>query len=116
MALERKIAVDPRFREAVALHRQGRLAEAANLYSQILKVQRDHFDALHYLGIVKAQQGSNNEAKKLIGAALRIRPNSAKALSSWQTCSWPASTMRRRLSCSFSVTGTPASPVRAMKH
>ncbi len=67
---------------AVASHQQGRLPDAERLYLQILASQPDHFDALHLLGIVKAQQGNNKEAEKRIKSALRKRPNSPEALSS----------------------------------
>jgi predicted O-linked N-acetylglucosamine transferase (SPINDLY family) len=68
--------------QAVALHRQGRLAEAEAFYVRFLDRQPDHFDALHNLGIVKAQQQKHAEAERSISAALRIRPQSSEALSS----------------------------------
>ena len=71
------------FQEAVALHRQGRLTDAENLYVRIVEAQPDHFDALHHLGIAKAQRGDNQQAEKLIATALRLRPNSAEALASF---------------------------------
>jgi predicted O-linked N-acetylglucosamine transferase (SPINDLY family) len=70
------------FRRAIAHHQQSQLGAAEDLYLQVLKAQPDHFDALHYLGIVKAQQGNNAEAEKRIRAALRMRPNSPDVLSS----------------------------------
>ena len=38
---------------AVSLHRQGDLARAEKIYARILKARRDHFDALHLLGLLK---------------------------------------------------------------
>jgi tetratricopeptide (TPR) repeat protein len=70
------------FRQAAALHRQGRMTEAEALYARIVEVQPDHFDALHNLGILKAQQRNNPEAERFISAALRLRPQSPEALSS----------------------------------
>jgi len=35
--------------QALALHQQGRLADAEPLYAAILAVRPDHFDALHML-------------------------------------------------------------------
>ena len=67
--------------QAVILHQQGRLAEAEPLYRAVLNLQPDHFDALHFLGVVKLQQSSYDEAAVLISRALRTRPNSPDALS-----------------------------------
>jgi predicted O-linked N-acetylglucosamine transferase (SPINDLY family) len=72
-----------RFQEAVALHRQGRLGDAEAIYSQIVATQPDHFDALHHLGIAKAQRGEHQAAEKYIVAALRLQPNSPEALVSF---------------------------------
>ena len=65
--------------EAVALHRQGRLAEAEKLYARILKAFPDQFDALHLSGLAKLQGGKAGEALRLITAALKIAPQSADA-------------------------------------
>jgi hypothetical protein len=43
--------------EALALHQQGRLDEAEKLYTRVLKARRDHFDALHLLGVLNRQRG-----------------------------------------------------------
>jgi hypothetical protein len=67
--------------EALALHRQGRFNEAEKLYTRVLKAQRDHFDALHLLGVLNQQRGKAGEAYRLIGAALKVDPRSADALS-----------------------------------
>ena len=74
-------AVPPSIEEAVALHRQGRLDEAEKLYNRILKLRRDHFDALHLLGMLNHQRGKAGEAQRLIAAALRVNPRSPEALS-----------------------------------
>lgn len=68
---------------AMALHQNGHLDEAAQLYSQVLRTQSDHFDALHMLGVVRHQQGRNGEALELIGAARKARPGSTWALSNY---------------------------------
>ena len=58
--------------EALSLHQQGRLREAEKLYARTLKAAPDHFDALHLLGLVKAQSGQMGEAYRLMAAALKI--------------------------------------------
>jgi tetratricopeptide (TPR) repeat protein len=67
--------------QAVALHRQGDLAGAEKIYTRILKARRDHFDALHLLGLLKHQTGKAGEAYRLISAALAVNPRSADARS-----------------------------------
>jgi tetratricopeptide (TPR) repeat protein len=68
-------------REALALHRQGRLDHAEKLYARVLKAQRDNFDALHLLGMLNHQRGKAGEAYRLITAALKVQPRSPDALS-----------------------------------
>jgi protein O-GlcNAc transferase len=65
--------------EAADFHQQGRLREAERLYQTVLQAQPDHFDALHFLGILRAQQGNAKDAVKLIGLALEKNPRSAEA-------------------------------------
>ena len=67
--------------DAVQLHRQGRLREAEKLYARILKAAPDNFDALHLLGLVKAQSKQMGEAYRLMSAALRINPQAGDAWS-----------------------------------
>jgi hypothetical protein len=65
--------------QAVALHRQGRLAHARALYEKILKQQPTHFDALHLLGVVAAQTNNPARALALIGKAIEVNPRNADA-------------------------------------
>ena len=67
--------------QAVALHRQGDLARAEKIYTRILKARRDHFDALHLLGLLKHQSGKAGDGHRLISAALAVNPRSADARS-----------------------------------
>ncbi len=66
--------------EAVALHQQGRLAEAEKIYARVLKQQPNNFDALHLLGMLNLQRGKAAEACRLIKAALKIAPRAVPAL------------------------------------
>lgn len=67
-------------RDAIALHRAGRLAEAEPLYCEVLAAAPDNFDAQHLLGVLAHQQGRHAEAVALIGAALTQRPDEPVAL------------------------------------
>src|SRR3974390_1707925 len=68
---------------AIALHERGQLAEAEQIYQNILKAVPNHFDAQHLLGVLKHQQGRSAEALELISAALKKKPNEAVALSDY---------------------------------
>src|ERR1700691_4164635 len=65
---------------AVALHEAGRLAEAENVYKQVLDIQPDQFDSLHHLGIILFQRGDPAAAVEQIDRALKRNPNDAAAL------------------------------------
>lgn len=67
---------------ALQLHRAGALAEAEQLYLQILLAQPDHGDVLHLLGVLAYQTGRLDEAADRIGKALAVRPAFPEALGS----------------------------------
>jgi tetratricopeptide (TPR) repeat protein len=69
--------------EAVTLHRQGKLREAEKLYARVLKAAPTNFDALHLLGLVKAQSGQTGEAFRLMSAALKVNGQSPDAWSNF---------------------------------
>ena len=69
------------FRQALAHHQAGRLAEAENGYTQILKAHPGHFDSLHLLGVIFHQRGNHLEAVRQIDAALKINPKNSSAYS-----------------------------------
>ena len=48
-------------------HSAGDLQTAERLYRQVLAQQPGNFDALHLLGVARAQQGQYDEARRLIG-------------------------------------------------
>ena len=62
------------FAAALALHQQGKLAEAERLYREILREQPGHADALHLLGVVALQAGQPQTAVDLIGQSLETLP------------------------------------------
>jgi protein O-GlcNAc transferase len=59
-----------KLQRALALHRAGRLTEAAKLYRQISRRDPDNLHALHYLGMVEAAAGNVVEAKSLMARSL----------------------------------------------
>src|SRR5262245_40528610 len=62
----RSLELASTFSQALALHQAGRLAEAEKIYGQILKVQPNHFDSLHLVGVIYAQRGNHVEAVRQI--------------------------------------------------
>ncbi|HTV35717.1 MAG TPA: tetratricopeptide repeat protein [Xanthobacteraceae bacterium] len=71
--------------QAIALHRQGNLVEAEALYRKALDADAGNFDALHMLGIIRAQSGQYDEAEKLIGRAVSIDPTVVPCLHNYGT-------------------------------
>jgi len=57
---------------AVALHKEGRLADAEPLYRAVLVTLPRDFDALHLLGVVRHQRGDHAAALELIDRAIAI--------------------------------------------
>ncbi len=68
-------------RRAVAVFQAGDLAEAERICKAILGAQPAHFDALHLLGVIKAQRGDFEQADRLLSRALKRNPASAEAYS-----------------------------------
>jgi predicted TPR repeat methyltransferase len=68
------------FDKGLALHQQGRLAEAEQCYRRMLRTAPTHFDALHLLGVIAGQTNRFDEAHELLTRALKQRPQSAPAL------------------------------------
>jgi len=67
-------------RAAVALETNGKYADAARAYEQILATQPDHVIALTNLGNVEVQLGDNAKAEASFRKALAVDPTSADAL------------------------------------
>ena len=61
---------DPDMQHAMALHQQGRLADAECAYAAITQRHPEHAEAWHLLGVVALQTGRLERAVDLIGAAI----------------------------------------------
>jgi tetratricopeptide (TPR) repeat protein len=60
---------------AVGHHQAGRLAQAEDLYRQILSANPRHVDAQHNLGLILANRGAMGEAIGLFKSALEAAPH-----------------------------------------
>jgi len=74
------VSLDDAFALALRSQREGRIAEAAQIYSQILAVAPDHVDALHFFGVAEHQAGRPEVGLELISHALALAPDHADAL------------------------------------
>lgn len=63
-----------RLKEAMALHRAGRLDEAASLYHEVVASEPENAEALHWLGMLRHETGQHVLAAELIGQAVALRP------------------------------------------
>jgi len=62
-------------RDAVALYREGRLAEAETICAALLRITPRDFDAWHLQGLIAFQAKDFQRAADVIGAALAITPH-----------------------------------------
>ena len=69
------------FKQGLHLHQQGQLAQARQIYEQVLAKQPTHFDALHLSGVIAAQSKNPTLALELIGKAIEINPKNAATYS-----------------------------------
>jgi protein O-GlcNAc transferase len=65
---------------AFAAHQARHLEEAERMYGLIIRAEPKCFDALHLLGVLKAERGLPGEAERLIRKALALEPRSIEAL------------------------------------
>jgi tetratricopeptide (TPR) repeat protein len=65
--------------EAVALHRDGQLMEAATRYEQVVAREKKNADAMFLLATVQCQQGQLNDGIETARRAIKINPKYAPA-------------------------------------
>lgn len=64
--------IDARLDEAYALHREGAVTEAAEIYLDLLRAQPDHAEALNLLGSAELQLGHIENAEGLLRRAVAV--------------------------------------------
>jgi len=60
--------------QGLALHRSGRLDEAAGIYDKVLRRNSKHPDALHLLGMIQIQRGDVEAGVLLLRRAVKANP------------------------------------------
>ena len=75
MATPNSLLIEQKLQQALALHVEGRLAEADALYRQILQKQPKHVHALHLAGVVALHTNRAERAVKLIRRAIGLDAN-----------------------------------------
>ena len=63
------------FNQGLAMHQQGQLAQAKQIYTEVLAKQPDYYDALHLAGVIALQSNNLMLALELIGKAIEIQPD-----------------------------------------
>ena len=67
------------FKQGLACHKNGNNSQAEAICEQVLKLHPKHFDALHLLGLIAAQNKKYASAAELISKAISFNNNSAGA-------------------------------------
>jgi len=73
------VAAPQKLDMALRSHRAGRLSEAEVAYDDVLAVDPENIDALHFLGVIAYQRGEHGRAEKLISRALSRNASNAPA-------------------------------------
>jgi len=63
------------FAAAQQLHREGRLQEAKSAYLALLEVKENQAEVLHYLGILYAEEGDDENAARCLSHAVQMNPH-----------------------------------------
>jgi tetratricopeptide (TPR) repeat protein len=72
-------AADAIFGQGLALHRAGRIEDAARFYDDALRRDPDHANSLNLLGTIRVQAGRAEQGVALLERAIRINPNLAES-------------------------------------
>src|SRR4051812_38122734 len=74
-----KPSVDTRLGLAIELHKAGRLADAENVYRDILQQAPRDANVLYLLGLIALATGRHQRAADLLGRSIRLNPDFAPA-------------------------------------
>jgi tetratricopeptide (TPR) repeat protein len=74
---KRKHAIEAYFQSGLRLYGAGRLAEAEQVYRQVLAASPRHADSLHMLGVIATQCGQPQAALQCLDQAIEFKPSAA---------------------------------------
>ena len=77
---------NPQIQQAIALLHEGRLKEAKEKFTRLLKQFPNHPQILAGLGTIALQQGNSEEGARLLQQSLEVAPNEALVLSNLGVC------------------------------
>lgn len=69
-----QMSIEQALQMAMQQHQMGNIAQAEQMYHQVLAVAPQHPDALHLAGVAAMDQGRPGEAVELIGRAISMHP------------------------------------------
>lgn len=72
-------SVPEKLQQALGLHQQGQTTHAQAIYLEILRIEPNHSEALHLLGLVAAQDGKPQVAAELMRKAIESDPRNVAA-------------------------------------
>jgi tetratricopeptide (TPR) repeat protein len=75
---DNRIQVAAMVQQALQLHQGGKLREAQALYNQVLALDRENPDAIHFLGYLAYQTGNMDAALRLMRHSLALRPDASQ--------------------------------------
>ena len=97
--------------QALAAHQSGNAADAERLYKRVLRAVPGQFDALHLLGVLKAERGFHQDADRLLRKALQANPHSPEALNNHANVLWSLKRLEEALaSCERALAIRPDYP------
>jgi len=65
--------------KALVKHKKGKLKQAHDLYHHVLRINSQHPQALHYLGLMAQQSGHSTQAIELIEQSITVFPTDIRA-------------------------------------
>ena len=81
-------SVEERLHTAVSLHRSGEIGQAEKIYLELHEEAPEHPDVLHFLGVLRHQQGAHETAIELIRGAVERAPTYVDAWNNLGNVYW----------------------------